>query len=210
MYNMPMHSEPTSPSSERVLTVLTAIAVLLAITVGLRFSGSLRSTPPPPTAADTVITTPGYATSSLPVRIQIPKINVDTEIEHVGLTESSTMATPSTYETTAWYEYGAHPGERGNAVIAGHLDNSLGRRAVFYDLSELTIGDTIIVTNEHNDQLVFEVVRTETYPYTKAPIDLIFGTSSDRRLNLTTCAGDWLDDASTYQDRFVVFTKLRE
>ncbi|MEX0930372.1 MAG: class F sortase [Candidatus Paceibacterota bacterium] len=202
------HIRPAS--SETILTALTMIAVILAIAVGAQLSttGGNSHAPLTENTADRPVTSPGYATTSLPVRIEIPELGVDAEIEHVSVTASGNMATPSTYQTTAWYKYGAVPGARGNAVIAGHLDNSLSLPGVFYHLEELGIGDLIYITNENGDRLIFEVVRTETYPYNDAPIETIFGTSTERGLNLTTCSGDWLDSANTYQDRFVVFTTL--
>lgn len=144
-----------------------------------------------------------------PVQIAIPKIGVDTRVEWVGLDQDGNMDVPSGYDTTAWFEHGTRPGMTGNAVIAGHLDSQSGP-AVFYSLNSLAPGDEVVVTTQAGEVLTFRVDRVEAFQTDSAPLYEIFGPSSDKRLNLITCEGDFNPTERAYDKRLVVYTSLVE
>ena len=147
--------------------------------------------------------------AGLPERLRIRKLNIDAVIEHVGLTEDGAMDVPSDWWTTAWYDKGARPGEKGNAVIAGHYDADVGP-AIFVYLERLKPGDEIEVTDDRGDTRTFTVDKTEAFEDADAPMERIFGDSSGIHLNLVTCDGTWDPDTRHYSKRFVVFTTLKE
>src|SRR6266404_5380421 len=84
-----------------------------------------------------------------PLSIVIPKINVHAPVESVGMDNQGRMDVPKNAIDTAWYSPGYKPGMKGNAVIDGHLDRVTGAPAVFWNLKELTLGDSIIVTENN-------------------------------------------------------------
>lgn len=141
-----------------------------------------------------------------PVKLIIPSISVDAEIERVGKTSAGKMAVPTNFTDVGWYKHGAFPGTVGNAVIAGHLDNGKGTPAVMNDLSELKIGDNVYVTNKDGQKLNFQVTGMSLYDYNDAPLDMIFGSSTKAHLNLITCDGVWDQSKKNYDKRLVVFT----
>ena len=47
------------------------------------------------------------------------------EVERVGKKQDGSMETPSTFTTVGWYELGVKPGDEGNAVMDGHVNNAL-------------------------------------------------------------------------------------
>ncbi len=143
-----------------------------------------------------------------PLRLIIPKINVEAAVESVGLTNKGNMAVPRRLANVGWYSGGVKPGEPGNAVIAGHLDNAKGKAGIFINLKELAEGDLVTVQEEGGKDLVFKVVKTAVFDYNDAPLKEIFGESSVPRLNLITCDGTWLSDKKTYDKRLIVFTEL--
>ncbi|QKS72873.1 class F sortase [Paenalkalicoccus suaedae] len=144
-----------------------------------------------------------------PTRIQIPSIGVDAPISNVGILENGEMGVPEAMDEVGWFEPGFSPGEQGNSVLAGHVDSRTGP-AVFFDLEQLVEGDEITVIGDEGQELVFEVVGKQTYPYDNAPIQTIFGPSDGRNLNLITCTGTFNRDARTHEDRLVVFTQLKD
>jgi LPXTG-site transpeptidase (sortase) family protein len=150
------------------------------------------------------------AATALPERLLIPKIGVDADIQHLGITSKGNMAAPNNFVDTGWYKYGTVPGDLGSAVIAGHEDNAISTPGVFYDLNQLEIGDTMEVVGENGGSLTFRVVDKQIHPYnlTGPELEKIFNLEGKARLNLITCAGDWLPQAKTNDQRLVIYTEL--
>lgn len=145
-----------------------------------------------------------------PVRLIIPSLEIDAPIEAVEQDEQSVMAAPSSVEKVAWYNLGPRPGEPGNAVMAGHLDDVKGRPAVFWRLDELAAGDEIIVRYADKSEIRFEVLEVETYEADAAPLARIFGVDFNRDLNLITCDGNWNAQSKLYERRLVVYARRVE
>jgi sortase A len=117
------------------------------------------------------------------------------------------MDVPRNIWNTAWYKLGYKPGERGNAVIDGHLDGQYSA-AVFWNLSKLVPGNRIYVADDKGVEKVFEVYDVATYAYDQAPLDRIFGPSNDAQLNLITCNGSFDQKSANYDKRFVAYARL--
>lgn len=149
----------------------------------------------------------GEETPIRPVRLRIPSIGVDAAIEAVGEDVLGRMDTPTDAADVAWYEPGVRPGDAGNAVIAGHLDDIHGDPAAFWRIGQLTAGDAIIVVNSDDSEVHFVVVEAVAYPYTDAPIQRIFGFDVRQNLNFITCTGSWDRGAHTYRQRLVVYAR---
>jgi sortase A len=146
----------------------------------------------------------------LPDRLKIPVINIDTKIQHVGLVSdgSGEMDVPSNFTEVGWYQHGVRPGMSGSAVIAGHLNGKNVSRAVFYDLDKLEIGDEIIILDTNQNELVFQVLKIESYPFEAPTTEVFLNDDGQKRLNLITCGGEWLSEDKSYDKRTVVFTEL--
>ena len=83
----------------------------------------------------------------MPISLKIPKINVNTTIEQVGLTLAGAVDVPKSPPNAAWFDLGPRPGEIGNAVIVGHYGAwKNGQKSVFNNLNKLKKGDKL--TNE--------------------------------------------------------------
>lgn len=147
------------------------------------------------------------AAVGVPVRLAIPAIGVDAEVMPLGLLPDGKLDAPANAEDTGWYELGAKPGEKGNAVIDGHLTLGKGD-GVFRRLSRVKAGDEIEVRDESGKTRVFAVRETAVYDVDKAPMLDIFGTTDKKRLNLITCAGVWRKDLDHYDKRLIVYTEL--
>lgn len=143
---------------------------------------------------------------SVPVRIRIPAIGVDSEIEQVTVASDGTMDVPKHQFNTAWYSPGARPGEVGSAVIVGHVDWVLSKRAVFTDLYRLKSGDKISVLNQDGVDISFVVRSSKTYDANQDATNVFTSTDGLAHLNLITCVGAWDRSANTYTQRLVVFT----
>jgi sortase (surface protein transpeptidase) len=145
-----------------------------------------------------------------PTRLIISAIHLDVAVEMVGLKADGDLDTPQEYplDDVGWYEMGPVPGERGSAVIDGHLDRPGGSPAVFGYLSRLQIGDDVIIMTSWGRTLHFRVTHVQAYQPQAAPSQAIFGDMSGNYLNLITCAGDWIPSEHQTTQRLVVYTSL--
>jgi LPXTG-site transpeptidase (sortase) family protein len=150
---------------------------------------------------------PPKVTYARPVRLVIPKIDLDTAIDYVGLTPDGAMAAPSGRDTVGWYELGPRPGNRGSAVIDGHRGYADGRPAAFDKLPELARGDKLYV-EDASGRLAPFVVRTTRLYARDANAAEVFAPTAGRHLNLITCTGSFDFAAGTHSQRLVVFADL--
>ncbi len=143
----------------------------------------------------------------IPARLKIPRLGIEAKIEQVGLDKQGRPDVPRDYSNAAWLKVSSKPGEIGNAVIDGHLDSPTAP-AIFFNLKDLKVGERVYVLDAAGQQRVFEVVETAVYPYDQAPLDRIFGDSTEARLNLITCTGAFNYSTENYDRRFVAYTRL--
>ncbi|MFI6374796.1 class F sortase [Streptomyces sp. NPDC050546] len=145
---------------------------------------------------------------SPPDRIRIPAIRVNAPLTGLGLTKTGSLdAPPATRGNLAgWYEAGTTPGERGTAIVAGHVDNADGP-AVFYGLGALTKGSTIEVDRRDGTVAVFTVDAVEAYAAKDFPDERVYGPARRPELRVITCGGGY-SRAAGYQGNVVVFAHL--
>lgn len=140
----------------------------------------------------------------VPVRVVIASIGVNAKVEQVGKTAAGAMATPKALANLGWYSLGAKPGSAGNAVFAGHVNNSLGFPGVFKKLSEIKKGDTFDVVGEEGERLTYRVETITSYQEEEAPLEEIFTKTGPSNVILITCEGAWDEATHTFDKRLVV------
>jgi LPXTG-site transpeptidase (sortase) family protein len=160
-----------------------------------------------PSALDT-ISAAASTTPLTPASLSIPALNISAKVEEVGVKENGAMANPSGFSTTGWYKFGARPGEAGNAVIAGHVNNGVGLSGVFARLGELSIGARISVADVSGRTLNYVVIQKARYDTRNAPLEEIFTIQGPSQLVLITCEGDWDPVSRSYDKRLVVVARL--
>ncbi len=204
-------------TSQMVFAVVGIFAVLYgAFDVTTRIAGLVRMGADPVEAAQSTGTNaysliPLVATTTpiTPAHIKIPAIGVDATVESVAEKTDGSMATPKVFSNVGWYSLGSRPGEAGNAVIAGHVNNALTKAGVFEHLSDLTMGDYISVSDASGKTLLYVVREVDTYPADQAPASSIFATGgTSSQLVLITCDGTWDASAHSYTNRLVVYARL--
>lgn len=206
--------------SVKLVMGLLALTVTLALGGcgrGLTSQGSQKpketlppASPPPIHHTTNSAVIPPVPLNTIPVRLLIPTIGVNAPVEGVGVTPDGDLAVPQRHpwDDVGWYTAGSRPGERGSAVIDGHLDRPHGLPAVFWRLREMRVGDKVQVINASGKTLTFHVNAIELYPPQDAPIQQIFGNHNGDYLNLITCAGDWIPSQHQTTLRLVVYTSL--
>jgi LPXTG-site transpeptidase (sortase) family protein len=171
-----------------------------------KLAGTTAFVPPSNTAA-TPTPTP-VADAGTPVRLKIPKLNVNTAILESGLKADGSLDAPANIFDAGWYKNGAAPGENGSAIITGHVAQIRGgvvtKPGVFYDLSKLKPGDKIYIENNKGETITFTVRTSKVYePNAAAPE--VFASSGGSTLSMITCEGTWNPAKQSYSGRLVVF-----
>ena len=170
-------------------------------------SSSVAPAPTPtPSAAVPPVVEAEHLARSVPVRLQIAAIGVDSTLMALGLKDDGTMEVPPRGFPAGWYTGAPTPGELGPAIIAGHVDwNGPG---VFYNLYKLKTGDQVTVTRKDGTRPVFRVTRVEQFPKDRFPTTLVYGNIEHAGLRLITCGGSFNRQTGHYEDNIVAFADL--
>ena len=144
---------------------------------------------------------------SIPLRVQIPAIGVDSPLMELGLQADGTLQVPPAAFPAGWYTGAPTPGELGPAILAGHV-NWAGHLGVFSHLHELKPGDEVTVARQDGGAAVFRVVQVMEYPKTAFPTHAVYGDLDHPGLRLITCGGTLDRQAHSYDDNIVAFADL--
>ncbi|WP_301175152.1 class F sortase [Actinomadura geliboluensis] len=189
----------------------TLAAVLLAaglavIALGLR--GPDGPPRPPAWAAATRPAGPAGPAlpRSVPVQVAVPAIGVRAPLVRLGLDADGSVQVPRADRPreAGWYDLGPAPGERGAAVLLGHVDSAAGA-AVFYDLGRLRPGHRVEVTRADGRVAVFTVESVERVAKDRFPTQRVYGPLDRPGLRLVTCGGPFDRAVRGYRDNVIVY-----
>jgi Sortase domain len=144
---------------------------------------------------------------SRPVHIQIPSIGVSASVSVLGLNRDGSVQVPTNFQVPGWYKYGPAPGQKGSAVILGHVDSYKGP-AIFFLVKDLKIGSRVNVTLANHTIVRFAVIGVREYSKGHFPSRLVYGTRSYSALQLVTCGGVFDHATGHYESNIVAFTAL--
>ena len=146
---------------------------------------------------------------SAPVEIRIPRIGVNAPVMKVGREADGTVQVPplAEHNLTGWYEYGPAPGQRGPAVILGHVDSTTGI-SVFYYLKNMHAGDKVYVTLADGKVAAFAVDGLQRVAKDAFPTASVYGKAGYPSLRLITCGGPFDQATGHYVDNIIVYAHL--
>lgn len=194
--------------SKLLITLLGVFLIGGGLWVGSLMGGLPATSKTSPLPSETPSSNVQGVNVSNPQTLNIQKIKVSAAVESVGQDSERRMDVPKDADNVAWYNLGVRPGERGNAVLAGHFDRVDGSPAVFYNLNSLNIGDEIEVVDASNNRFKYKVTDKKTYPTERFPLQEVFGETDRYRLNLITCEGTFNQSAQSYSHRTVIYSEL--
>ncbi|MFH9005524.1 class F sortase [Streptomyces afghaniensis] len=145
---------------------------------------------------------------SVPARLLVPAIGVDTPVISLGLAPDGTVQVPpvTADDRAGWYRHSPTPGRTGPSVILGHVTVGRYGDGVFHRLTELRRGDRIVARLENGTAAEFAVTAVRTVPRTRFPVDDVYGNVDRPELRLITCGGARTGDG--YADNVIVFAAL--
>ncbi|MEL5960217.1 class F sortase [Streptomyces sp. CLV115] len=146
---------------------------------------------------------------SVPKRLRIPAIGVDAPFTDlsIGATGQLDAPPPNDNNLVGWFKDGATPGERGSAIVAGHVDTMTGP-AVFLQLRYLRPGAQVDITRADGSVATFKVDSVEQFSKAKFPDDRVYADTNSAELRLITCGGAYNKTAKDYEDNVVAFAHL--
>ena len=208
---------PTPPGGLRARIAGTAGVLLLlaGICAVIVAVGSQVHAPQPAAAAAGAIGPDGKAEGpslrpSMPVSVDIPAIDVNSKLLHLGVNSDGTMQVPSlvtSADEAAWYKYSTTPGHIGASVIEGHVDSYQGP-AVFFRLGALHPGDTVDVRLADGITAIFRVTGVRQYLKADFPAKDIYAQTDYAALRLITCGGTFDYATGHYLSSVIVFASL--
>ena len=187
-------------------------SLLFAITAGAALTGGDRNRSGGPATVAAMSATDvvrsdapfadGEAVRAEPVRVVIDAIGVSAAVAAITLEPDGGLSPPSDPSIVGWHSGSRIPGDRGPAVMVGHVDSADGP-AVFAHLDDLEPGDEIDVENGDGYVASFAVSSVTRHPKRVFPTDAVYGPTPESELHLITCGGSF-DRETGYADNVVV------
>ncbi|GAA1345707.1 class F sortase [Arthrobacter roseus] len=219
------------------LRTSAAVALVVTAALGLQGCGDAATTAPPSNGPSSTSTPSPTATSaspsasptatqaapaptktpelsvmeaSKPASLVIPTIGVQSELVHLGQRSDGTLEVPTEGpgSPASWYTQSPTPGERGPAVMLGHVNATGGGPGVFAKLRELKSGDEIKVPRDDGSTAVFVVDKGVQYEKDDFPTLEVYGNTPGSELRLITCDG-YQESTGLWDYNYVVYAKLK-
>ncbi|GAA2259380.1 class F sortase [Streptomyces ruber] len=216
-----MHSSGPAEEEQprkRVPWGVMALVLLTGLALIRNGSGEFDTGPPQPAsaaAADSRTTpqgvfarAPGPLPYSVVDRVRIPSIQVNAPVMPVGLDRDGWVDAPPPQDANlaGWFTGAVSPGEKGTAVLVGHVDNVRGP-AVFYGLGALRKGNRVDVLRNDGRTARFEVYGVEVFRKDAFPGDRVYGDRGVPELRVITCGGGF-SERDGYAGNVVVFARM--
>jgi LPXTG-site transpeptidase (sortase) family protein len=133
-----------------------------------------------------------------------PAVDISAPVVSLGLTDGGALEVPQDFSTAGWWASGPEPGERGAAVITGHIDSKAGP-AAFYTLADASPGDEVYVRRKDASTATFVIDRVGQYPKDDFPTHQVYDETPEPTLRLITCGGIFDDSIGHYRDNIVAY-----
>ncbi len=139
-----------------------------------------------------------------PISISIPSIGVESVLVPTGVLADGTMAVPADPKIAGWFTGGPRPGEKGPAVIMGHVDQKISGPGVFWHLRDLQIGAEVVIHTATSD-ITFVAVERDLILKDQFPTEQVYGPVPTPALRLITCGGSFDRSIGHYRSNVVVY-----
>ncbi len=148
-----------------------------------------------------------YVARSRPEYLYVPGLGISVSLGVLGLNKDGTVQVPTDFYQPGWYKYGPSPGQRGSAVILGHVDSYKGV-AVFFYLDRLRPGNPIMVRLRDGVVVHFKVIGVREYSKSNFPGTAVYGMRPYAALQLVTCGGTFDRATGHYLSNIVVYSVM--
>lgn len=194
-----------------VRTLALAVMVLLLVGCAAKSTQSIApdTAPAPRPSAEVHIPRQSAALQPVapvpaPVRLQIPSVSIDIQIDPVGVDTSGYMEIPENITIAGWYQYGPSPSsDTGSTVITAHVDDFVQGLGPFAALSSMPAGAEIIITTADGVDHRYILESVQNIEKEQLPLDQVFDRDGVPRVVLITCGGQFDQNVRSYSDNVV-------
>lgn len=142
-----------------------------------------------------------------PTRIRIARIALSDPLVGLDVQQDGHLAAPQDPDQVGWWSDGPRPGDRGAAIVVGHVDSVTGP-AAFYNVSSLRPGDGITIDRADRSRVTFTVRALRQYDKDAFPDNEVYAATGPPSLRLITCGGPYDHEHGGYRDNLVVYATL--
>jgi len=139
-----------------------------------------------------------------PVALIVPALGLDVRLDGLRTDREGALQVPEDPSRAGWYADGPAPGDRGPAVLAGHLDSRAGP-GVFAGLLTLHAGQPLDVRRADGTLAEFVVDEVSTFAKRDFPTARVYAGDGRPSLRIITCGGAFDPDTGRYRSNTIVF-----
>jgi len=139
-----------------------------------------------------------------PVALIVPALGLDVRLDGLRTDREGALQVPEDPSRAGWYVDGPAPGDRGPAVLAGHLDSRAGP-GVFAGLLTLHPGQPLDVRRADGTLAEFVVDEVSTFAKRDFPTERVYAGDGRSTLRIITCGGAFDPDTGRYRSNTIVF-----
>lgn len=141
-----------------------------------------------------------------PRLLTINEIDVRARILPMEVNPDNSMQAPLNIYDSGWYTGSTKPGQSGAMLIDGHASGPT-REGLFAYLDTLKKGDEVTVERGDGETFSYTVRHVETVDLEDVDMQKLLQTydGAEQGLNMITCAGAWMQDEKTFNQRTMVY-----
>lgn len=150
------------------------------------------------------------ARAQRPTRVLVPDVGIDSPVDPLGVRDDGQMEIPGDAARAGWYRFGPVPGAPGSAVLAGHVDDHLGRPGSLARLHDVEPGAEVVVEHADGSRTTYLVQSRRSVAKAELAVDQLFARGGEPVLVLVTCTGAWSTGEGRYEENLVVTARPRD
>ncbi len=139
-----------------------------------------------------------------PKTIRINKIGVEAYIQKSGIDQNQKVAVPTNVHLASWFKDSQKPGQKGLAIISGHVSGS-SADGIFKHLDSLQKNDEFEIQLGNGEIKRYEIFSVKKVKESESA-QLVFSQHPKitNQVNLVTCGGNYDHAVNQYEDRLII------
>lgn len=205
------------------LRLASAFTVLMLVAIGGNLVGNFRSNDaplarlfddtmtvsgPPIDVSSTPevlgVQTQAKDPSRVPASVNIPSLNLNAQVEPVGIHTNGTVALTQDHRKVGWYKSSAPSGANSTVLLVGYR---FGETPIFSSIDQLHTGDVVELRNVGGESFWYQISSIDFYAAKDVPLAKLVTIDQGESLVLAGNSGDWDETKKEFSERIIVVAK---